>query len=225
MSEKLSPPPTAHFKKQNSGKVKQVLGDDAYEELHSTELNKTNSKVIKEAKKKNSNKALEILGTDPRSQTLMKTLGLNESELSKAKQESDEIIIEKTRIKNDQTAISNFASKKQKDKILDTLGISYSKMRFEKQLGLTPGEVDEALMEGKQCREETELEIMNSVQEPLEEEDLSFPLTTSIKTSLDNSQKLQKVLGLDPKDVRLMYKLGLDEHALKEAQNFAKSNA
>ena len=203
----------------------QVLGEDAYEELHSTELYKMNSKVIKEAKKNNSNKALEILGTDPRSQTLMKTFGLNESELSKAKQETDEIIIEKTRIKNDQTAISNFTSKKQKDKILDTLGISYSKMRLEKQLGLTPGEVDEALMEGKQCREETELEIMNSVQEPLEEENLSFPLTTSIKTSLDNSQKLQKVLGLDPKDVRLMYKLGLDEHTLKEAQNYAKSNA
>ena len=225
MSEQLSPPQNTQFKKQNSGKVKQVLGEDAYEELHSTELNKTNSKVIKEAKKNNSNKALEILGTDPRSQTLMKTFGLNESELSKAKQETDEIIIEKTRIKNDQTAISNFTSKKQKDKILDTLGISYSKMRLEKQLGLTPGEVDEALMEGKQCREETELEIMNSVQEPLEEENLSFPLTTSIKTSLDNSQKLQKVLGLDPKDVRLMYKLGLDEHTLKEAQNYAKSNA
>src|SRR3990167_7911731 len=225
MSEQLSPPQNTQFKKQNSGKVKQVLGEDAYEELHSTELNKTNSKVIKEAKKNNSNKALEILGTDPRSQTLMKTFGLNESELSKAKQETDEIIIEKTRIKNDQTAISNFTSKKQKDKILDTLGISYSKMRLEKQLGLTPGEVDEALMEGKQCLEETELEIMNSVQEPLEEENLSFPLTTSIKTSLDNSQKLQKVLGLDPKDVRLMYKLGLDEHTLKEAQNYAKSNA
>lgn len=225
MSEQLSPPQNTQFKKQNSGKVKQVLGEDAYEELHSTELNKTNSKVIKEAKKNNSNKALEILGTDPRSQTLMKTFGLNESELSKAKQETDEIIIEKTRIKNDQTAISSFTSKKQKDKILDTLGISYSKMRLEKQLGLTPGEVDEALMEGKQCREETELEIMNSVQEPLEEENLSFPLTTSIKTSLDNSQKLQKVLGLDPKDVRLMYKLGLDEHTLKEAQNYAKSNA
>ena len=57
----LSPPFTpAPFKKQNSGKVKKVLGDDAYEELYSTELSKVNNEVIKEAKKKIQN-ALELL--------------------------------------------------------------------------------------------------------------------------------------------------------------------
>ena len=170
------------------------------------------------SRKKTNEKALKILGTTETKMRMMNKFGLTENELDAAVEQTEVALIEAQREESDQRLINQV--KRSQPKCLSTLGYDPSYPRLMRQLGLTLHELEEAIEEGRICREEF-LNDCEAALTDLQQSGVSVhPLISlSEKNAILESQKLQKLLGVAPRDVRLMRILGIDETELHSYLN------
>ena len=164
--------------------------------------------------RKPSQKAYDLLGTTPSKISMMKKLGVSAEELEAAVAESEVASVEAYRREADARIMSNPALRGS-PKCLNQLGYDPSHPRLMKQLGLTLEELEEAIAQGKVSREE----FLNDCQKALMDMALSanpVNISSSEKSAIVESEKLQKILGVAPRDVRVMKILGIDEDQLRE---------
>jgi len=164
-------------------------------------------------KKAPNHKALQILGTTETKMRMMNKFGLTADELDAAVEETEVARIEAHRIEMDQRVMNQV--KKNQPKCLSTLGYDPSYPRLMRQLGLTLQELEEAIEEGRICREEFINDCEAAITD-LQQSGVSVHpmISLSEKNAILESQKLQKLLGVAPRDVRLMRILGIDEGEL-----------
>lgn len=139
--------------------------------------------------KKTSQKALNLLGHDPSEEKVRKTLGLDESDLEQAR--TAKLEMEETRLQK-QRALDYPYNKKNAAKALATLGVHPSEYRTMKILGLSEGNLKQALYE--------------------ESERLEQAIAKSRKSFATRNRKVNKkaltIVGHNPSKEKLVNQLG-----------------
>ena len=156
-------------------------------------------------------KAMEILGTTTTKLVLMKTLGISPVELDNAVEAVELQSIEHEREINDKQTVKVTT---RNAKCWSTLGVDPSFYVLQKQLGVSGEELERAL---EQVKENQELAEEEAYAKLLEE---SEKITAAEKNVIIKSEKLQKLLGIDPQHARLMRILGASEEEIRETLEF-----
>jgi hypothetical protein len=145
--------------------------------------------------KKHSLKALDIIGFDPSEQKIRNTLGLQESDIDKIKQDKIEEYEEDCK----RERRNSHPKKKESLKALKVLGLDPSKQKIAETLGMEAEQIREAELE---TIERTEELIKRSRQH-------------DDRINKKNIIKALKVLGHDPSEAKLETHFGIEKSILQ----------